>query len=154
MYHDQPRVTQVGIDYSSMSTSHQGRPTPPFLSYQLPILFLVGGNLRCAAVPTAQWGQKERHEHQGSATSTWYRGRHREDCTGGSLVRELVSSGDEDEDEDEVSILDVKPSHWYNVRQRFSWQGRGTSSDILDEVSTSFTNNHTFTTFSNHFVSL
>lgn len=34
-----------------------------------------------------------------------------------------------------VSVTDVKPSHWYNVRHRFSWTVSGSSSlEDVEEV--------------------
>lgn len=37
------------------------------------------------------------------------------------------------EEQGEVSITDVKPSHWYNVRHRFSWRKRA-GAEGPDEV--------------------
>eukprot|EP00752_Nemacystus_decipiens_P013317 g11795.t2 len=43
-----------------------------------------------------------------------------------------------------VSVIDVKPSHWYNVRHRFSWRvGGGSSLEGIEEVVTATRHVHT-----------
>ena len=34
----------------------------------------------------------------------------------------------------EVSVIDVRPSHWYNVRHRFSWRAIGGGFEDVEEV--------------------